>query len=429
MIEWLTAITTITVTGSTVCLISLLLTYVLKDSLSAKWSYWNRKIAAFFFLVPVWLIPQFFLSFKNSETYSIPTRSLVQDTPFELSITTVQFLFVIWCVGAIFASVKAFISYRTFKKIIKNTVVPISKNHLVWETLRLNAKQLKLKNDINIVYSQYHISPVLIGLVKPTIILPAYEMPIEDLELIIKHELNHLQKKDLWVRIAVLLAGIIHWFNPVVYQLRKEIHFWSELSCDADVVKDMSHNERKRYGEMILNMIERANNKDKDFTLGVFFSDAQINLKRRLIKMLKVKRMSKSLVRLSAVTFLGLLSLGVGGTFITQKYMPVVSANNHAEGFVNALQISPEIRLDGEVEAIEEGDQSTINEIVKPANAQDIIVDQRPSSTVEEAYWYINKKGEEVQVVKLKVSQKEKGKSYNIYSNSKTNDKVIEESR
>lgn len=425
MIEWLTATTTITVTGSIVFLITLLLTHVWNDLLSAKWNYWNRKIAVFFFLFPIWLVPVFFSPFKNSNTYSIPSSLFVQDNRWELSITNVQVLFVVWCSGAIFASIKAFVSYITFKRINKNSEIPVEENSYIWEMLSSNAKQLKLKNDIKIVYSRTHASPALIGLFKPTIVLPAYQVPIEDLELILKHELNHLKKKDIWARVAVLLAVIIHWYNPLVYQLRKEIHLWSELSCDADVVKDMSHSERKRYGEMILNMIERASKEHKDFTPGVYLSDAQINLKRRLIKMLKVKRMSKSLFTLSAVTFVGLLCLGIGSSFITQKYIPVVSASNHADGFANA----PEIRLDGEVEATEEGDQSIINEIVKPTNAQDIIIDQQSSSTIEEAYWYLNDKGEQVQVVKLKVNQKERGKSYNLYNNSESNKTVIEESR
>lgn len=57
----------------------------------------------------------------------------------------------------------------------------------------------------------------------------------------------HLKRNDLWIKALVLVANALHWFNPLVYVLRKDIHMWSELSCDEEVVKDtVRRNDSKR---------------------------------------------------------------------------------------------------------------------------------------------------------------------------------------
>jgi beta-lactamase regulating signal transducer with metallopeptidase domain len=44
-------------------------------------------------------------------------------------------------------------------------------------------------------------------------------------------------------------CGMLHWFNLFVYILRKDIGRWSELSCDEVLATEMSHEERRLYGE------------------------------------------------------------------------------------------------------------------------------------------------------------------------------------
>lgn len=53
-----------------------------------------------------------------------------------------------------------------------------------------------------------------------------------DMGMVIHHELIHLKRKDLWVKAFTLGASALHWFNPLVHILQKDIHTWSELSCD-----------------------------------------------------------------------------------------------------------------------------------------------------------------------------------------------------
>ena len=58
---------------------------------------------------------------------------------------------------------------------------------------------------------------MMTGFVKPRILLPDADFTTDELRLILKHELVHYKRRDLWYKGLVLAANAIHWFNPAVY--------------------------------------------------------------------------------------------------------------------------------------------------------------------------------------------------------------------
>ena len=115
--------------------------------------------------------------------------------------------------------------------------------------------------------------------------------------MIIHHELIHLKRKDLWIKALTLGVSILHWFNPLAHILRKEIHTWSELSCDEEVVKEMSYADRKRYGETILNVMTESRSFPIQFSSSLSGDGKQ--LKRRLTIMLNAKKLKKKTLYLT----------------------------------------------------------------------------------------------------------------------------------
>ncbi|MGY4794731.1 hypothetical protein ACVNNN_06980 [Lysinibacillus fusiformis] len=85
MDEWLNIVVTLSITGSSIFILSYGITTLSSEVLTAKWYYWNRKLALFFFLVPVFLIlsvplllekEQDFLSFQQLPIVEQNTMSL-----------------------------------------------------------------------------------------------------------------------------------------------------------------------------------------------------------------------------------------------------------------------------------------------------------------------------------------------------------------
>ena len=65
-------------------------------------------------------------------------------------------------------------------------------------------------------------SPMITGLFRPTLLLPHEDYEKADLEVILKHELIHFRRNDLWFKLLLILANALHWFNPFIYVMVRE---------------------------------------------------------------------------------------------------------------------------------------------------------------------------------------------------------------
>ena len=75
---------------------------------------------------------------------------------------------------------------------------------------------------------------MIIGLFRPTLLLPHEGYQKIDLEVIIRHELVHFKRNDLWFKLLLVCANAVHWFNPVIYLMVREANRDIEISCDEE---------------------------------------------------------------------------------------------------------------------------------------------------------------------------------------------------
>ena len=95
-------------------------------------------------------------------------------------------------------------------------------------------------------------APVTIGLFRPCIVLPEREYDAAELDCILAHEYTHIRRRDIAYKWLALLVGAVHWFNPLVWLLRREIDRACELSCDAAVARRMDPEQRTAYCRTLL---------------------------------------------------------------------------------------------------------------------------------------------------------------------------------
>lgn len=100
-------------------------------------------------------------------------------------------------------------------------------------------------------------SPLLIGFFKPQILIPDFDYTAEEKDLIIKHEMTHYKRRDMWYKLILVLANALHWFNPVIYLFVRYAQCDLEYSCDDIVVKNCDLAYRKNYSKMIVNHMGR----------------------------------------------------------------------------------------------------------------------------------------------------------------------------
>ena len=95
-------------------------------------------------------------------------------------------------------------------------------------------------------------SPMLAGVLRPVIWLPADSLDAAELTCALRHELTHWRRHDLICKWAAALTACLHWFNPAIWYLLRAMDRDFELSCDESVVKELSLRDRRNYGELLL---------------------------------------------------------------------------------------------------------------------------------------------------------------------------------
>ncbi len=97
----------------------------------------------------------------------------------------------------------------------------------------------------------------LSGLIRPVIVAPPElekTLDRQRLELVLLHECVHLRRGDMWTHAAAVLAGVMHWWNPVVCWLRGRLRAERELATDAAVLECLEQPEQLLYGETLLEL-------------------------------------------------------------------------------------------------------------------------------------------------------------------------------
>ena len=99
-------------------------------------------------------------------------------------------------------------------------------------------------------------SPMLFGYFPPCILVPLNIHCPEKAAGILRHELVHWKRGDLWVKLICLIAQSFHWFNPLVHMAAGRCCREMEMSCDESVLDGLGEEERKEYVLIMLDVVK-----------------------------------------------------------------------------------------------------------------------------------------------------------------------------
>ena len=115
------------------------------------------------------------------------------------------------------------------------------------------AASLGLKRAVPVRRSRQVRTPMVLGLIRPVLLLP--EGQAVD-EVVLYHELTHLKRLDLAYKALLVAACWLHWFNPLVWWMSRAASENLELCCDDDVAAGRDAAFRRKYGELLLSTAE-----------------------------------------------------------------------------------------------------------------------------------------------------------------------------
>ncbi len=232
--------------------------YALK-SLSARFIY------CLWLLVPAALVAQ---SLELSQTMTSPiavSQYLVTPLQQASSALTLNWEGVYWLVVSVL-------------------LVSVSYQHMLFQR-RIDAKltvaALTSADKAVPIYESNHInSPMLVGFIRPRIVLPTQlveHSSAEAIAMMIEHEYVHLKRHDNIINALAMIAVTLMWFNPVAWFGYLSLRRTQELACDEQVLASKSAGQRLLYGK---SMVECASRSQLHSLAYSYYGDKNMMLQR-----------------------------------------------------------------------------------------------------------------------------------------------------
>ena len=191
-------------------------------------------------------------------------------------------------------------------------------------------------------------SPVITGFLNPRIYLPIHiisdhmktgskaagrttcyaEIPeisggsepdgLRPIRYMLLHELQHYRHKDAFAGCLMTLAGILYWFNPVVWIALREMRNDREIACDTSVLNMLETDLHEDYGRTLIDFAGKLSRPAFPFAAGLGGNMAQ--MKRRILNITAYEKptIKRRLAGITAFLMITALLLGMA---------PVLSAN------------------------------------------------------------------------------------------------------
>ena len=188
----------------------------------------------------------------------------------------------IWIVGIlamIILVIKSSLRLRSLEK----SALPLQ-NQEVRRLYHRCLEEMGIHRDIPVYSTAFLKSPIIVGLLKPCIYLPIHlisDYDESDMRYMLLHELQHYKHKDAVASYLMNLAGVIYWFNPLVWYALKEMRNDREVACDTSVLKMLEEDAYEDYGNTLINFAEKVSLTPFPFAAGLGGNMKQ--MKRRII--------------------------------------------------------------------------------------------------------------------------------------------------
>jgi beta-lactamase regulating signal transducer with metallopeptidase domain/protocatechuate 3,4-dioxygenase beta subunit len=169
-----------------------------------------------------------------------------------------------------------------------------------------------VRRRIRVVESDALSSPVVWGIFRPTLLLPAgiaAALSARQLEWVLLHELAHVRRWDLAVRGAQCLVAILHFANPAVWIANHMINRLREYACD-DLAVTLGHGSQLESGEAFLGVMRYAASlhhrptTNLEGAIGLFESTTRASCFQRMKRLLDTNRRIHVKLRFGSICLL-----------------------------------------------------------------------------------------------------------------------------
>ena len=248
----------------------------LKDRLSPGWSYGLWALPLTLFLVPFALPVREAAAFSGAgkgTSLGAPSTGAALSIPQPLPVEgplpglwqslcslwdqLLPVLAWVWLLGLLFLAAVRLADHHALTRSLSRCSCPPQKDGAAERAFLRITRELEIpQGKVELLLCPGVGSPLLLGLLRPRVLLPQEDYPEEQLLMMLRHELTHYRSRDLWVKAVALGTACLHWFNPLAWLLVRELDRCGELRCDHRTTRTMTAGEKKRYGRMLLDVAQ-----------------------------------------------------------------------------------------------------------------------------------------------------------------------------
>lgn len=183
-----------------------------------------------------------------------PVTNPEQKTTRYIPVTTI--LFYGYLAGAAAFLLYQGISYAHFRRTVRRWKRDVSRADYA-AMLSNTARDLGVSAPEMIVCEAIS-TPAVTGLLRPRLLLPHERYDVQELRYILRHELCHLKRRDMLLKLVLLAANAMQWFNPVVYLMLRQADEDIELACDSAATDGLELPERAAYSRTLLAAVQSS---------------------------------------------------------------------------------------------------------------------------------------------------------------------------
>ncbi len=291
--------------GSVMTGICLALRRLLKDKASMKLYYLLEKAAVLYYLLPLSFLKDWY---RKALQHIIPekpmgivqvsltwTKDVIhvgEKTYFNPYAIIQAVSAVVWLAAVCFLMAGMLADYvRTGRVIAGCADKKMAERQKVF--LAGIKEQYRVKRHVVLSRGYAGADTMTFGVRRPVIICDR-EAGSREAELLVRHEMVHIKRRDAIWKMLMQLAVILHWWNPVVRILRRDLEFVCECSCDETVIQGKTEKEIREYRDLMLReAVARKETEKAPLRWQACFGGKQSKIKERMDNLMKKKRWNR----------------------------------------------------------------------------------------------------------------------------------------
>ena len=198
----------------------------------------------------------------------------------------------VWLIVAILKMAGEFVAYYLSVKNLERMSLPVS-DPVSIQIYRKACRNRHIRKAPELRQNAGLTTPLLAGLFRTRLYLPATGYSAEERKLVFYHELTHYYHKDLWYKMLLRIGASVYWFNPFLLLMLKEADEDIENLCDTAVVHSVNKKECSMYRQLLLRTVAMDNQVPY---VTASLNDSGMVFRDRIMYMINIRKLRRGIL-------------------------------------------------------------------------------------------------------------------------------------